>query len=158
MGQHMRALADLHGSHQNDKKARDEHHASVEQRIKYIEKCVGDSADKHEQHMKELAALKGQVGDAHGKLADVHGSFVGDKRARDEHHANVEQRIKYLEKCVGDSADKHDKHMKALADLQGGSQVDKKARDEHHANMEQRVRYLEKCVGDSADKHEQHMK
>ena len=30
----------------------------MEERVEYVEQLVGDSADKHEKHMKELAAHK----------------------------------------------------------------------------------------------------
>merc|ERR1712232_407139 len=54
----MKTLADLHGNTQNEKRMRDEHHANMEQRGKYLEQCVGDSADKHEQQSKAMAGLQ----------------------------------------------------------------------------------------------------
>lgn len=32
------------------------HHASLQQRVDYLEKIMGDSADKHAAHMKKLEA------------------------------------------------------------------------------------------------------
>ena len=43
-------------------KARDAHHATVSERLDYIEKTLGDSADKHEQELKA----------AHSKIDQVH--------------------------------------------------------------------------------------
>merc|ERR1719469_1331578 len=72
-------------------------HASLPERMAFVEKLRGDSADKH---TKEIEALK----QAHSKHA----------KSLDEHHATVEQRIDYVEKMLGDSADKHAKELRAL--------------------------------------------
>ena len=56
----------------------------------------GDSAD---EHSKEIEA-------AHPRLVDLHDAI--QKCAKSEHHNSLEQRMDYLEKFLGESADKHD--------------------------------------------------
>ncbi|MBT8139618.1 MAG: hypothetical protein KJP25_07605, partial [Gammaproteobacteria bacterium] len=55
-----------------------------------------------DKHAKELSALKA----AHDKHAQ------GLEESGDR-HASVDERIKYLEKLLGDSADKHARELKA---------------------------------------------
>merc|ERR1711862_947364 len=73
----------------------------MEERMAFLEKSFGDSAEKHERHARDIEALRG----AHGKLSN-------DAKAIDAHHASVGERLDYIEKLVGDSADKHEKHAK----------------------------------------------
>merc|ERR1719210_1377637 len=139
-------------------------HATMGERVDYLEKLMGESADKH---ATELEALKA----AHAKLANDHNTrnsklsdlMAREKDAREGHHASVQERLIYLEKVVGDSADKHaaeidalkaahSKHATAAAkqtkDLESLKQVHEK-----HATLEERLNYVEKLLGDSADKH-----
>jgi len=142
-------LKDAHSKHARDL---EDHHATVEERINYVEKLLGDSADKH---AKELKALKA----AH----DRHASDLSDVKAGHAQHASLPERINYLEQLLGDSADKHAAELQALKeahakfvaahgkhakDLEG-----LKALHAHHATMGERMAYLEKMLGDSADKH-----
>lgn len=149
-------LKELHGKMEDhglnarsEKNARENHASSVGQRLDYLERAFGDSADKHNKHMKEIQ-------DAHGKLNELSGAHSGEKKARDEHHATLQQRLDYLEGAMGDSADKHSKEIddaaKRLKDL--GSKHDDHKNDvmNAHADMQQRVKYLEGVVGESADK------
>mmetsp|Transcript_10058 Transcript_10058/g.27079 ORF Transcript_10058/g.27079 Transcript_10058/m.27079 type:complete len:424 (-) Transcript_10058:7-1278(-) len=145
----VQSLRDAHSKHAQDLL---DHHATVEERIQYVEKLLGDSADKH---AKELKALKA----AH----DRHAGDLSEVKAGLGQHASLPERIDYLEQLLGDSADKHarelqdlkDAHAKFLAahgkhakDLEG-----LKALHAHHATMGERIEYLEKMLGDSADKH-----
>jgi len=77
-------LAEHHGS-------QDTHHASVQERLAFFEKTIGDSADKHG---KALEAHKAST----AKLAEAH-------KAQQEHHASLEQRLEFLEVSLGTSAD-----------------------------------------------------
>ena len=67
------------------------HHASLPERI--------DSADKH---ARELQALK-----------DAHDKHAKGLEATQDKHASVDDRIKYLEKLLGDSVDKHARKLQA---------------------------------------------
>ena len=60
---------------------------------------LGDSAEKH---AKEIEA-------ANEKLKDLHAALK--TCAKTEHHATLEERMKFVEKLLGESADKHDSHM-----------------------------------------------
>jgi hypothetical protein len=114
---------DAHGSN----------HASIAERVQYLEEFVGESADKHNQ----LSNLQG---------------------AHDEHRTSMEARLEYMEGLIGDSADKHADEigsaMKSMNDLHAAISACAKA--EHHESMEQRVEYLEKLLGESAGKHDDH--
>merc|ERR1719229_349490 len=126
--------------------------ATMGERMRYVEKLLGDSADKH---AKELKALKA----AH----DRHAADVASLKAGHDQHASVPERINYLEQLLGDSADKHSQELAAIKDAHAkflaahGKQskdVDSlKALHAHHATMGERIHYLEKALGDSADKH-----
>jgi len=50
---------------------REEHHANIIEQLAFLEKHIGDSADKHAPAVEALEAnhqvLKGNVGELHGK-------------------------------------------------------------------------------------------
>jgi hypothetical protein len=78
-----------------------------------------------------------------------HAKDLEDLKAMSAHHATVQEHLNYLEKLLGDSADKHAQEPQALKDAHA-----KHASDlAHHASLPERINYLEKCFGDSADKH-----
>mmetsp|Transcript_83133 Transcript_83133/g.211624 ORF Transcript_83133/g.211624 Transcript_83133/m.211624 type:complete len:270 (+) Transcript_83133:3-812(+) len=145
----LQALKESHSKHGKDL---DEHHATVQERIKYLEKSLGDSADKHTKELKALAA-------AH----DKHASDLSGIQAVHAAHASLPERMDYMEKLLGDSADKHTLTLQALQDAHAKFQAShgKTAKDletmkvlqAHHATMGERVDYLEQTLGDSADKH-----
>jgi len=146
----MKSIKDFHADLRNRHGASDQHHASMQQRVDYLEKMMGDSADKHAAHVKQLEELRR----SHDDMRNRHG-------ASDQHHASVQQRVDFLEKIMGDSADKHAAHVKQLEELRR-SHDDMRNRhgasDQHHASVQQRVDFLEKIMGDSADKHAAHVK
>jgi hypothetical protein len=154
---HGAAVADLQKAHSSmaaEKQGLAEHHATLKERVDYLETAMGDSADKH---FKEVAALKA----AHAKLASDHkldhGSLkdqaAKDKDAREEKHASLEERMKYLEGLIGDNADKHSKELAAHKAAHAKLVSDTKSRDTKHVTMEERLNYIEGALGDSADKH-----
>jgi len=156
-------LKDVHGhlsKQQAELLARQQHHATMEERMEFLEKQIGDSADNHKKAFDELESLKGK----HKKMVQdheaLHGHVKGEKDARDQHHATVQERLEFLEQFVGDSADKHQKAMKdlegaqsKLKDFHGHMNVFKAAHEEHKATIEERLEFVEKMIGDTADKH-----
>merc|ERR1719382_1816441 len=126
----------------------------MDERMRYVEKLLGDSADKH---AKELKALKA----AHEKHAGDTSRDMADLKALSTHHASIPERMDYLESLLGDSADKHSKELAQLKDAHGKHAQDLQAlKGIHstHATMGQRIDYLEKMLGDSADKHQAELK
>jgi len=162
---HKQSAGDLDNAH---KKMLDVH-ATLQQRVNYLEKLVGDSADKHEKHVQDLEMLHRHLQDHSNKVMEIHGNLEGDKKCREAIHATIDQRVQFLEKAMGDSADKH-KEMFAmhqdLADRHNSHKNDtelagKKLSDAHGTVLElvsvpQRISYLEKIIGDSADQHDKH--
>ena len=100
------------------------HHASLPERIGYLEKNIGDSADKH---ARKLEALKG----AHDKRAK-------GREATQDRHASVDDRIKHLEKLLGDSVDEHARKLAQLKDAHGKHAKDRASLHSahgHHASI-----------------------
>eukprot|EP00928_Gymnodinium_smaydae_P031046 TRINITY_DN22919_c1_g1_i3.p1 TRINITY_DN22919_c1_g1~~TRINITY_DN22919_c1_g1_i3.p1 ORF type:complete len:1039 (-),score=295.60 TRINITY_DN22919_c1_g1_i3:106-3156(-) len=128
-------------------------HATFDERIAYLEKAVGDSAESHLRHEQELAA-------AHQLLQDVHGKVNDERQAREEVHGAHRQQLDELVGALGVHADKHSSELdtwkQQVQDIQLRIADEQGARDTHHANFEQRISFLEKCVGDSADRHGEH--
>jgi chromosome segregation ATPase len=140
-------------------------HASLEERMEFFEKCIGDSADKHTQGMKDAQSKLDQL---HARLSKVekHGDSIDELNGHMKKHASTSERLDYLEKAVGDSADKHDSALEALESLRNAHGRHSDAHGKHakeleilksshaaHASLEERMNFLEKTVGDSADKH-----
>eukprot|EP00930_Biecheleria_cincta_P083353 TRINITY_DN72938_c0_g1_i1.p1 TRINITY_DN72938_c0_g1~~TRINITY_DN72938_c0_g1_i1.p1 ORF type:complete len:1818 (+),score=410.71 TRINITY_DN72938_c0_g1_i1:251-5455(+) len=166
---HTKTTADAKAQHgkineqlEKEKNARDSHHATMQERLTYMETLLGDSAEKHDAHMKEIEGLRStqakhaaDLKSHHGKLTD---QVTKEREARDFHHASVQERLDYLESALGQSADKHEKHTKALEDqkaMHGKLASELRSREASHATLAERIAYVEKCMGDSADKHAQ---
>jgi len=153
-----------------EKDAREAHHASVQERLTFLESLLGDSAEKHDQHAANLEDVKKETAklvsdlkarttlqdDKHCSLADRLDKLAKDKNAGDAKHGSTSVRLGYLDKLLGGCAQAHQKavealkasHAKHAKDLDGV-----KAAHAQHASMAQRVDYLESALGDSADKH-----
>eukprot|EP00435_Cladocopium_sp_Y103_P017415 s4945_g4.t1 len=96
------ALEDLKSSHANlssDKSALDLHHATLKERVNYLESMMGDSADHHRKALEEHKAN-------HAKLSN-------ELRAREASHATLADRMSYIEQQMGDSFEKHAKDLAA---------------------------------------------
>merc|ERR1712096_512212 len=110
-----------------------------ETRLEYLERLLGDSADKH---AKEIQAAHAKVGDLHAAIKSC---------AKSEHHSSLEKRIDYLEKFIGESADKAEQSKK---DILGH----RKDFADHKTSMETRLEYVERNLGDSSDRHTQEIR
>mmetsp|Transcript_139137 Transcript_139137/g.444470 ORF Transcript_139137/g.444470 Transcript_139137/m.444470 type:complete len:2115 (+) Transcript_139137:85-6429(+) len=165
------SVTDLQRGHAelaNDRSEHTQKHASMQERLDYLEKVLGDSADKH---AREVEALK----TSHSK----HIEEVRNIKASNAQHAtlNIEERLSYIEKRTGDHGDTHERdlagaHAKmdqlhnriaqcertgaAVTDLKRshtGLASEKAQLDSAHATMKERMDYLERLMGDSAEKH-----
>merc|ERR1719382_2302020 len=100
--------------------------------MNYIEKELGDSADKHARAISDLKKKHEDLRSAHGQ------------------HATIPERLRFLEQQIGDSADKHAQHIAEIEALRKSHDKLKDQLVEHHASLPERVAYLEQEVGDSA--------
>merc|ERR1740121_2464320 len=131
--------AELHGNFKEKQAQVEAHHASIGERVDYLEKAFGDSADKH---AKELEA-------AHNKLQELHGLHSNHAKGMQDHHASMEERVNFVEQLLGDSADKRaEQQSKARRSWSAPSQSDAGA-------IVDRLRELESVVGDTHAKHGQ---
>merc|ERR1740121_2981241 len=173
---HGSKLSDLQKSHGGlaAKKAELEmHHASLQERVDYLEKILNDSADKHNEKIEEAHA---RLGDLHGRLAACekfgaalkdlkkgHSDLHDHRNSMDSLHASLQDRVDNMEAVFGDVTNRQMKELKALKvthDKQGAlitkhaSLLDGFAgHQEHHASLPERMAYIEQQLGDSADKH-----
>jgi len=160
----------VHDHLTQEKEAREVRHASVQERLSYIEKVLGDSVEKHERHMQALEAQKAM----HAKLAN-------DVKSKDAGHAGLHERVEQSEKVVRETAERHAQEIAAahakldqlhgkLSDERAAREAhaasidnlkkahaalaqEKSMRDTHHASIGERLEYLEKVLGESADRH-----
>jgi hypothetical protein len=176
-----------------------EHKTSMDTRLEYIESLIGDTADKHAKelgmlkefsqeaqdssnkissqtgkHARELERTGEQIEELHRRIANcaqaehhatmeqrvkfIEGRLGESADRQDKHKANVETRLEYLETMIGDNADKHFSEIEAAkrrcTSLESGIQAF--ASKDHASSMEKRMVFLEKCLGESADKHDAH--
>jgi hypothetical protein len=150
---------------QSNKDTLDRRHASASEHMEYLEKLLGDSADKHARELEAASAaharLENNAGSSdvmHGSHADRIHQLAREMDAMMAHHASVGERLDCIERTTGDSANKHE--IKAVSQAHGKhtKELDtvKKAHV-HHASMEQRLNYMEKMMGDSVDKQAQNI-
>ncbi|CAE6912035.1 unnamed protein product [Symbiodinium sp. CCMP2592] len=171
---HAASLDTLHKAHnslQSQKAQQDAVHASLRERVEFLESSIGDNADKHGKALAELRASHAKLVTDSKSKETAHSSFLGKDTQR------LTERLQYIEQLLGDSASKHaqeladarakldDMHARVSKCEVQGEQVDslkkaqntmaggKAALEEHHASLAERVGYLEKALGDSADRH-----
>merc|ERR1712032_1736088 len=103
MGEELKKNHDNHAkyieAHGQFKRDMESHHGTVEQRLAYIEKEVGDSFDKHARQLEDFKKNH----DNHAKQME---EFKGKHAMHDQvygKHANLEERVAFLEKDVGAS-------------------------------------------------------
>merc|ERR1712014_454440 len=93
---------------------------------------------KHKQHLQDFDAIKKSLGHVDNRMLD-------EKAKREQHHASVAQRLEYLEKFVGDSADEHSKQLDEFGGhfrlFQNHMASEKSSREQCHASIEQRCVY-----------------
>jgi len=151
-----RKMAQLTGSIQDHHRALS-HHATMKERMDYVERVLGDSADKHQRQLDEAHAKLEQL---HGRLSSCEAGHSDLKKAdsdRSIKHSSIAERVAYMEKLMGDSADKHARELQAIKDLHDKHIKDNHSRhsasEQSHASVQQRLSFLENAVGDSVDKH-----
>jgi len=139
-----------------EKDARGAHHLSVQERLAFLENLLGESADKHDQHLSALEAHKG----FHAKLTSemeslkrAHESHLKGKDSLDKHHASVSERLEYIETLLGDSAEKHTRELEALKAAHAKLTKERDGVASHQGSLNQRVELLEKALSDAVDKH-----
>jgi len=162
--------------HKNDRDQFAETHATMRERVEYLERLLGDSMDKHTQ---ELAA-------AHAKLDELHSHVSRERSAREEFHENLRdhvtehrdglsndlqasnaalgqkhaslaERVESLERVLQDHDERHDGHSTEVLAMRSAHAAitanEAKVRAVHHATWEERISYVEKLLGDSAEQH-----
>merc|ERR1719343_698645 len=95
--------------------------APMVERMQYVEGIVGDSMEKHareiaQAHVKlDLFAVRVAGVESTKEKVDAlradHHQHASDMQT---HHATMKQRLDYLEKLIGDSADKHAQELAKL--------------------------------------------
>mmetsp|Transcript_60131 Transcript_60131/g.140539 ORF Transcript_60131/g.140539 Transcript_60131/m.140539 type:complete len:625 (+) Transcript_60131:53-1927(+) len=155
----LRSLKDSHADLRNLHSAKDQHHATMQQRVEYLEKMMGDSADSHAAHVKQLEDLRlshDHTQTRHSNTADKLERLRQDKETLHNRHATFEERLMNLERFMTDSIDKHAKELVETRNIHGRTSADTQALKEKHATVDERLKFLEQTVGESAEHHERH--
>merc|ERR1719277_1125307 len=129
--------------------------AKMKSAVDFHHGTLNDRLDKLDQYIEDKVSKKMSVWDT--EMKDVRTMIGGKSTVTDTlkaHHASMAERLDYLERSFGDSADKHAKALEAahkrLDQMHGRLQEQLAG---HHASIEERMNYVEKLLGDSADKH-----
>lgn len=164
-GSAIESLKKSHSSLTKEKADLDLHHATLRERVDYLERTIGDSAEKHAKELEELKAAhrilasESKARDkGHGDLKERLEMYVKAHDKLYTHHSTIEDRVNYLEGLVGDSVEKHAMELAQVKAAHAKHATDVKAREAQHSTIEERLRYLEKVIGDSADRHEQELR
>jgi len=156
----LKAAQDKHGSQLSKHassidgfSAHQEHHATLPERMDYIEQQIGDSADKH---AAEVAALHKKVSQEQAAREKHHGSvkdlLTREQEERGNHHASINERVDYLESVLGDNADKHSQEIAQIVSGHQKLQGELKSRGDIHASVGDRVSKLERALADTAER------
>eukprot|EP00931_Biecheleriopsis_adriatica_P037758 TRINITY_DN21661_c0_g1_i2.p1 TRINITY_DN21661_c0_g1~~TRINITY_DN21661_c0_g1_i2.p1 ORF type:complete len:787 (+),score=183.82 TRINITY_DN21661_c0_g1_i2:25-2385(+) len=113
-------------------------HASVSERLTYLEQSLGESAGKHAQ---EIELLK-----------TSHSRAAAETRERDSHHESIAERLSHVEAQLADSADRHSQELKELL------HNEMEARQRHRASLDDRVAKLERMTSEAHDSHAQELR
>ncbi|CAE8641290.1 unnamed protein product [Polarella glacialis] len=96
----------------------------TQERLSYVERMLGDSADKISEdvvgaHAKadqlhsRLSQFEEKYGVHMGELKKTYGELSSNKASQEARHANLRERVDYVESVLNDSADKHNKALEA---------------------------------------------
>lgn len=140
-------------------------HASIEDRISYIEKSTGDSLEKHAQEVTVLRAahssgtkeLFSKQASMENKFEQLHGKIGEEQKERERHivdlythkdhlergHASMEERLKFIEQEIGDSADRHLKELEQVKGSQAKLASEGNDAKAKHISLEDRLNYIE---------------
>jgi len=115
---HGGALTDIRKAHTglaSEKAVLDAQHGTLKERLDQLEQLHGVTAGEHARELQALKAAQARLaGESKALKTDV---LAQEKEAREAHHASVQERLDYLEGLLGDSAERHDKHARALETL-----------------------------------------
>merc|ERR1740138_656843 len=145
-------LKKAHSNLANDKKALDSHHATLKERVDFLESALGDNADKHDKASAKVDQIHNRLCGVEkfgASISDLQKSHTALSNSHEDHkskHASTQERLNFLEQTIGDSADKHaqeleklkaahDKHEKA-AGQHAKDMQEMKAAHAHHATIE----------------------
>jgi len=174
--QHAAELAQLKKSHDQHKdaiskhakeleaiKGKAAHHATLAERVDYLENFMGSSADKHSSEL-EAAHVKADA--LHGRLLSLERQAAGSNEAQkrivpagqssaEEQVFAIKDRVDYLETLIGDSMDKHAKELRALKDNHSKHSRDAeglRSTVARHATLEDRLEALESSLAEASRK------
>jgi len=123
--------ADAHRSMSEEIALQGRSHATFEERLKVLERCLEDSMERLKEHsqfnasvdsrlvtisdvQKHLGKLEAQLEQGQrslsGTLDVLHGQVKGDKELRDVHHASTDERLQAIETFIGESGFKVTDH------------------------------------------------
>ena len=114
----------------------------------------------HEKHQAAHGRLDELHAGVHSKIDELHAKHDDKGVTILDHHANVNERLDYIESLLNDSADKHEKELEdlknahaSMADAHNEKAGAHASMAEHHSSMAERLDYIESLLNDSADKH-----
>mmetsp|Transcript_36763 Transcript_36763/g.85400 ORF Transcript_36763/g.85400 Transcript_36763/m.85400 type:complete len:165 (-) Transcript_36763:84-578(-) len=147
---HAKEVATLKNAHETHARTHKEHqakHATLEDRMEYIEKAICDSADKHSAALMaqqaKLEQLHSKVGEAQKQHLQNANDLGSHREQLEQHHYALEERMAYIEKAIGDSADKHRRELEQLKSAHAKIVGDGKDVKVKHATLEERLNYIE---------------
>jgi len=172
---HMQQLDEHQRCHSNVSSEKAAHistsHVTLTEKVEYLERLVGDSAEKHTAQAMQFESARA-----------AHSIISGDLKAHAARQASIEERLKFIERLLDESAEKHARELSEthahVEDLHGrlasceahGSAIDSMRRShgafaseqleraQRHTDLAERLECLERLAGDSAEKRAREMR
>jgi len=142
----------VHGHVSVEKDISEKHHATLEERLAIIEQQLGECSENNSQAMAKLECHHKEFSCS---LSQLHGHVSREKESREGHHATVNERLEHLEKYVGESADKHGKHIEAVNAkfnlFSGNLTAEKGAREKQHLTIEERLALIDRQIKECSE-------
>jgi len=168
-----------HAKHERDtKSAQAAHHATLTERIDYVEGMLHESLCKHNVEVSAAITKCDQLHSRvsvceaqHGALGDLrksHATLISKKAALEESHTALKDRVDGLESMVNDFTEKHFTEVSAVKAAHRKLAVEAKAhqgkvveqltqdrgeRDAHHTSVHERFLSIERAHGDAVERH-----
>lgn len=125
------------------------HHATMKQRLDYLEKLIGDSADKHAQELAKWRAERAERTRYHAEaLSEVDKRMAHLERSHAEHVDSHGERLRSMEAAHSKMTDEMQKHADNHHTLRGRMENAGQAFDAHASTLGERVTGLERKVHD----------
>jgi len=167
---HAKVATALDLEHKKLRAGLEAHNVTLESRLEFIEKFVGESCSKLDKHASDIETVN-------HKLKDFQGYYSGERVVRDKNHSLLSERIDMLDKTSRDSLDSlsetvrgldieqrkihaslNELHGRVKGEVETRLQATSLAKDARYSDITERLEHVEQTTHDTSQWRQKHTK